>query len=125
MPCFYIDYKIFEVYHIVLYHTIFIRAELITFVRHELAANQCLFLHCVQAFSNWPTFPQLYVKGELMGGCDIVLQMKVIAPTPSSPCFLPQSARPRIHECAWVGIPAHEFDVMIMPAHPSQQLHTL
>jgi len=25
--------------------------------------------------SNWPTFPQLYVKGELMGGCDIVLQM--------------------------------------------------
>ena len=26
-------------------------------------------------FSNWPTFPQLYVKGELMGGCDIVTEM--------------------------------------------------
>lgn len=23
-------------------------------------------------FSNWPTFPQLFVKGELIGGCDIV-----------------------------------------------------
>jgi monothiol glutaredoxin len=26
-------------------------------------------------FSNWPTFPQLYVKGELVGGCDIVTEM--------------------------------------------------
>ena len=26
-------------------------------------------------FSNWPTFPQLYVKGELVGGCDIVREM--------------------------------------------------
>ena len=25
--------------------------------------------------SNWPTYPQLYVKGELLGGCDIVLEM--------------------------------------------------
>jgi monothiol glutaredoxin len=25
--------------------------------------------------SNWPTFPQLYVQGELIGGCDIALQM--------------------------------------------------
>jgi len=29
----------------------------------------------LKAHSNWPTYPQLYVKGELMGGCDIVLQM--------------------------------------------------
>lgn len=29
----------------------------------------------LKAYSNWPTFPQLYVKGELLGGCDIVLQM--------------------------------------------------
>ena len=29
----------------------------------------------LKARSNWPTYPQLYVKGELMGGCDIVLQM--------------------------------------------------
>jgi monothiol glutaredoxin len=25
--------------------------------------------------SNWPTYPQLYVKGELIGGCDIALGM--------------------------------------------------
>ena len=27
------------------------------------------------AISEWPTFPQLYVKGELIGGCDIVTEM--------------------------------------------------
>jgi monothiol glutaredoxin len=26
-------------------------------------------------FANWPTFPQLYVSGELIGGCDIVTEM--------------------------------------------------
>ena len=25
--------------------------------------------------ANWPTFPQLYIKGELIGGCDIILEM--------------------------------------------------
>jgi monothiol glutaredoxin len=25
--------------------------------------------------ANWPTFPQLYVNGELIGGCDIILEM--------------------------------------------------
>ena len=25
--------------------------------------------------SGWPTFPQLYVKGELVGGCDIIMEM--------------------------------------------------
>ena len=29
----------------------------------------------VKSFSNWPTIPQLYVKGEFMGGCDIVREM--------------------------------------------------
>ena len=29
----------------------------------------------LKAFSNWPTFPQLYVNGELVGGSDIVEQM--------------------------------------------------
>ncbi len=29
----------------------------------------------LKAYSNWPTFPQLYVKGELIGGCDIVIEM--------------------------------------------------
>jgi monothiol glutaredoxin len=33
-------------------------------IRHELSA-----------ISNWPTIPQLFVKGELIGGCDIVTEM--------------------------------------------------
>lgn len=27
------------------------------------------------AFSNWPTFPQLFIHGELIGGCDITLEL--------------------------------------------------
>ncbi|KAM1138945.1 hypothetical protein PS1_037065 [Malus domestica] len=30
----------------------------------------------LKVFSNWPTFPQLYYKGELIGGCDIVMELK-------------------------------------------------
>ncbi len=26
-------------------------------------------------FSNWPTFPQLFIQGELIGGCDITLEL--------------------------------------------------
>lgn len=26
-------------------------------------------------YANWPTFPQLWVKGELVGGCDIVMEL--------------------------------------------------
>ena len=29
----------------------------------------------IKAFSDWPTIPQLYVKGEFVGGCDIVREM--------------------------------------------------
>ncbi len=29
----------------------------------------------LKTYSNWPTFPQLYVKGELIGGCDIMMEM--------------------------------------------------
>ncbi|MFG1379102.1 Grx4 family monothiol glutaredoxin [Xanthobacter autotrophicus] len=29
----------------------------------------------IKAFSNWPTIPQLYIKGEFVGGCDIVREM--------------------------------------------------
>ncbi|MFL1461507.1 Grx4 family monothiol glutaredoxin [Roseococcus sp. DSY-14] len=29
----------------------------------------------IKAFSNWPTIPQLYVKGEFVGGCDIAMEM--------------------------------------------------
>ena len=29
----------------------------------------------LKRLSSWPTYPQLYVKGELIGGCDIALEM--------------------------------------------------
>ena len=29
----------------------------------------------IKAYTNWPTIPQLYVKGEFVGGCDIVTEM--------------------------------------------------
>ncbi|MFG1479761.1 Grx4 family monothiol glutaredoxin [Xanthobacter sp. V4C-4] len=29
----------------------------------------------IKSFSNWPTIPQLYIKGEFVGGCDIVREM--------------------------------------------------
>lgn len=29
----------------------------------------------VKEYSNWPTFPQLYVDGELVGGCDIMTEL--------------------------------------------------
>ena len=29
----------------------------------------------IKEFTNWPTIPQLYVKGEFVGGCDIITEM--------------------------------------------------
>ena len=29
----------------------------------------------IKAYSNWPTIPQLYIRGELIGGSDIVMEM--------------------------------------------------
>ena len=29
----------------------------------------------IKQFSDWPTIPQLYVKGEFVGGCDIITEM--------------------------------------------------
>ncbi len=29
----------------------------------------------IKAFSSWPTIPQLYIKGEFVGGCDIIREM--------------------------------------------------
>jgi monothiol glutaredoxin len=29
----------------------------------------------IKSFTNWPTIPQLYVKGEFVGGCDIIMEM--------------------------------------------------
>ena len=29
----------------------------------------------LKVYSSWPTYPQLYINGELVGGCDIVLEL--------------------------------------------------
>ena len=29
----------------------------------------------IKEYSDWPTIPQLYIKGEFIGGCDIVKEM--------------------------------------------------
>ncbi len=29
----------------------------------------------MKTFSDWPTFPQVYLNGEFLGGCDIILEM--------------------------------------------------
>jgi monothiol glutaredoxin len=33
------------------------------------------FRQHLPSFSNWPTFPQVFIDGELVGGCDIVLDL--------------------------------------------------
>jgi monothiol glutaredoxin len=33
------------------------------------------FLLGIKAYSNWPTIPQVFIGGEFIGGCDIMLQM--------------------------------------------------
>jgi monothiol glutaredoxin len=57
----------------------------------------------LSALSNWPTIPQLFVRGELIGGCDIVTEMyesgelaQVIGvePTADAPAEAPAAAEP-------------------------------
>lgn len=45
-----------------------------TFHSVDVLANPEIRQHLPQ-FSQWPTFPQVFVKGELVGGCDIVLDL--------------------------------------------------
>lgn len=40
----------------------------------DVLANQDIRSN-LPKYGNWPTFPQLWVKGELIGGCDIVAEM--------------------------------------------------
>lgn len=40
----------------------------------DILANPEIREHLPQV-SDWPTFPQLFVKGELVGGCDIIIEM--------------------------------------------------
>jgi monothiol glutaredoxin len=43
--------------------------------RHVNIFEEPELREALKAYSNWPTYPQLYVKGELVGGCDIVTEM--------------------------------------------------
>ena len=43
--------------------------------RHVNIFEDAELREALKRFSNWPTYPQLYVKGELLGGCDIALEM--------------------------------------------------
>jgi monothiol glutaredoxin len=57
----------------------------------------------LSALSNWPTIPQLFVKGELIGGCDIVTEMYDtgelahvlgVEPPAEAPAEAPKAAEP-------------------------------
>ena len=57
----------------------------------------------LSAISNWPTIPQLFVKGELVGGCDIVTEMYEtgelaqalgVEPPAEAPDHAPKAAEP-------------------------------
>ncbi|MBI4368482.1 MAG: Grx4 family monothiol glutaredoxin [Candidatus Omnitrophica bacterium] len=46
----------------------------VPFATRDVIANQA-FRQYVPEYSNWPTFPQVFIGGELVGGCDIVHEM--------------------------------------------------
>ncbi|HBD12699.1 MAG TPA: Grx4 family monothiol glutaredoxin [Porticoccaceae bacterium] len=41
----------------------------------DILANPDIRAH-LPTYANWPTFPQLWINGELMGGCDIITEME-------------------------------------------------
>lgn len=51
-----------------------LESESVAFKSIDLLADSEL-LQGIKEFSNWPTTPQLYIKGEFIGGCDIVREM--------------------------------------------------
>ena len=44
----------------------------------RLAGASAHLLHRAQAYSSWPTYPQLYAAGELVGGCDLLLELQSV-----------------------------------------------
>ncbi|CAG9859719.1 unnamed protein product [Phyllotreta striolata] len=51
-----------------------LRMHGVTYDSHNVLADNSL-RQAVKDFSNWPTIPQIYINGEFVGGCDIMLQM--------------------------------------------------
>jgi len=46
----------------------------VPFASHNVLENEDL-RNGIKSYSDWPTIPQLYVKGEFVGGCDILKEM--------------------------------------------------
>ena len=49
-------------------------AEGLSYITHDVLSDNALRSN-IKEYSNWPTIPQLYVKGEFIGGADIVHEM--------------------------------------------------
>jgi monothiol glutaredoxin len=49
-------------------------AEGVSFTSHDVLNDKALRSN-IKEYSNWPTIPQLYVRGEFIGGADIVHEM--------------------------------------------------
>ncbi|XP_020581593.1 monothiol glutaredoxin-S11 [Phalaenopsis equestris] len=52
-----------------------LREEGISFASFDILSDEEV-RQGLKTYSNWPTFPQLYYKGELIGGCDIVMELR-------------------------------------------------
>jgi len=70
--------------------TAILTAEEVSFTSHDVLSDETLRSN-IKEYSNWPTIPQLYVKGEFIGGADIVQEMydsgelsRVLNPPPSA-----------------------------------------
>jgi monothiol glutaredoxin len=76
-------------------------------VGHEFAAVDILpdprIRQELSALSNWPTIPQLFVRGELVGGCDIITEMYEsgelaevlgVKPSADAPAQAPEGVQP-------------------------------
>ena len=51
-----------------------LNAEGVSYTSHDVLSNDALRSN-IKVFSNWPTIPQLYIRGEFIGGADIVHEM--------------------------------------------------
>ncbi|XP_052903459.1 glutaredoxin-related protein 5, mitochondrial [Anopheles moucheti] len=51
-----------------------LRMHSVKYDSHDVLQNEAL-RQGIKDFSNWPTIPQVFINGEFVGGCDILLQM--------------------------------------------------
>ena len=54
--------------------TTILGAEGLSYATHDVLSDDALRVN-IKEYSNWPTIPQLYVRGEFIGGADIVHEM--------------------------------------------------